>query len=346
MSYNLDYDLLNKLDKQKSNKSTSNEKSESINKSYSFDNYNLTLCTDETTNIYINVINKKTFQNYETIIKENDLDLELRKFCGILYGCFEYKKNYNFTYKLEATNLIINFSVCFDDFFEIHQSIEIKEKEFTQNKQQNAKLIQMETRIKELETEEIILGYHTTNFGDFMKFNINTEIIDLSKYPSNNYKYYGNLWEINKFKFLKKIIINDNQLMYDYQPVIFKMGEIDIKKIPNIYCNSGIWMKPSFISSTQLTNMFDDVQLYFQNVVELTIIKNSVGDFNDIKLRSLPKLKKITFKNYENTLLETFNFIKVNGLKSVVYDNCLNIKELDLIKNLFETNNYELKISK
>jgi hypothetical protein len=57
-------------------------------------------------------------------------------------------------------------------------------------------------------------------------------------------------------------------------------------------------------------------------------------------------LKKITFKNYEHTLLETFNFIKVNGLKSVVYDNCLNIKELDLIKNLFETNNYELKISK
>ena len=92
--------------------------------------------------------------------------------------------------------------------------------------------------------------------------------------------------------------------------------------------------------------MFDDVQLYFQNVVELTIIKNSVGNFNDIKLRSLPKLKKITFKNYENMLLETFNFIKVNGLKSVFYDNCLNIKELDLIKNLFETNNYELKISK
>ena len=346
MAYNLDYDLLNKLDKQNSNKSTSIEKSESINKSYSFDNYNLTLCTDETTNIYINVINKKTFQNYETIIKENDLDLELRKFCGILYGCFEYKKNYNFTYKLEATNLIINFSVCFDDFFEIHQSIEIKEKEFTQNKQQNAKLIQMETRIKELETEEIILGYHTTNFGDFIKFNINTEIIDLSKYPSENYKYYGNLWEINKFKFLKKIIINEEQLFYDYQPVIFKMGEFDINQIGTIHCNAYGILKPFLCSSTQLTNMFDNVQLYFQNVVELIIIKNAVGNFENIRLRSLPKLRKITFKNYENTLLETFNFIKVNGLKSVVYDNCLNIKELDLIKNLFETNNYELKISK
>ena len=345
MSYNLDYDLLNKLDKQKSNKSTSIEKSESINKSYSFDNYNLTLCTDEATNIYINIINKKTFQNYETIIKEDDLNLELRKFCGILYGCFEYKKNYDFTYKLEATNLIINFSVCFDDFFEIHQSIEIKEKEFTQNKQQNAKLIQMDTRIKELETEEIILGYHTTNFGDFIKFNINTEIIDLSKYPSENYKYYGNLWEINKFKFLKKIIINEEQLFYDYQPVIFKVGTHYINNLPSITTAYG-GHKPSFISSTQLTNMFDDVQLYFQNVVELTIIKNSVGNFENIRLRSLPKLRKITFKNYENTLLETFNFIKVNGLKSVVYDNCLNIKELDLIKNLFETNNYELKISK
>ena len=80
MSYNLDYDLLNKLDKQKSNKSTSNEKSESINKSYSFDNYNLTLCTDEATNIYINIINNKTFQNYESHAQDLELPALQKRF--------------------------------------------------------------------------------------------------------------------------------------------------------------------------------------------------------------------------------------------------------------------------
>ena len=63
-------------------------------------------------------------------------------------------------------------------------------------------------------------------------------------------------------------------------------------------------------------------------------------------LGSLPKLNKVTFEQYENTQLETFGFIKINNIKNVFYNNCLNITELELIKNYFQTNNYTLKISK
>lgn len=97
------------------------------------------------------------------------------------------------------------------------------------------------------------------------------------------------------------------------------------------------------INGNYISNIFDSSEIYLPNVVELVIYKHSMQDFY-FMLRSLPKISKITFCKYENKLLKSFDFIKKNNIKNVVYVNCLNISELDLIKNYFETNNYTLQI--
>ena len=117
-----------------------------------------------------------------------------------------------------------------------------------------------------------------------------------------------------------------------------------------IYPASAVAVKPTMqtitSAQTQLDNMFNNTQLYFPNVSELTFYKKTGGDFNSYTFKSLPNLKKVVFEQYENTLLTTFDFIKNNKITHVVYNNCLNINQLDLIKNYFETNNLVLEVIK
>lgn len=319
---------------------------QTINKVYEFDNYNLTLCTDESTNMFISVTNKTTYQNYEIIIEETDLDerLNLNKFAKIIYGCFESKTNYSFDYELNMKKLIIHFNVCFDGYYNIKQTVEINEKILSHDKKFNAKIIELETRINEMETEEIIFGYRPGTFGQFIKVKRNIQEIDFRHWLGA--KLYGNLVDFNKLTFLRKIIINDDGFGYSYQSVVFKLSQIDVNDIINIACNQQGYLKPTMTHSSVLTNMFDSPEIYLPNVTEIIIHKNTGGNFNNMKLRSLPKLNTVRFEQYKDNLLQTFNFIRENKIKNVIYNNCANIEELKLIENDFKTNNYNLIVMK
>jgi hypothetical protein len=317
------------------------------NKNYSLDHFNVTLCTDETTNIFINIINKTTYQNYESVVKPEDLEsgMDISKFIRIVYACFESKPNYTLKYRLQSETMELNFTVCFDEFYQVSQSIVLPEKAIDQDKQSSAKIIELETRIKELETGEIVLGYDSSAHGSFIKIKKDVFIIDFRTWADPKFKWYGNLWEFTNFQNLKKIIINDNQFGYNYDPVIVMNGGIRITNVDTRICDhSGRCISCS--SETVLPNMFDNPQMYFPNVREIVIYIKSIPNFNTYKLRSLPNLTKVTFEQYVDTQIKTFEFVKANGIKHVVYNNCLNIDELELIKNYFATNNFRLEITK
>jgi hypothetical protein len=322
------------------------------------------LCSDEQTNIFFGAINKTTYQSYESIIRIGDLseNLDIGNFFKIVCGCFESKPNYTFTFELKSDSIIFYFTVCFDGFYQISQNISLIEKAYSQDKQLSLKIVELESRIEELETKEIILGFDRQSFGKFIKIKTNVEQIDFRPWNSPNFKWYGNVWEFNNFIGLKKIIIDDNQFIYDYNPcqvktnIDFKLGGCDINSVDRIVSsipiNGSSHYKPSFTHSaqttvqTQLDNMFDNPQIYLPNVKEIVFHNKSCRDFTSFKFRSLPKLSKVVFEQYENNRINTFNFIKQNKITHVVYNNCLNIDELELIKNYFETNNFTLQIIK
>jgi hypothetical protein len=244
------------------------------------------------------------------------------------------------------------------------------EKEISQDKQLSSKITELESRIRELETKEIIFGFDTTAFNNFIKIKKNIEVLDLRPWNDPKFKWYGNLWEFNSFSNLKKIILDDNQFKYDYNPsvtntnITFSNGQ-DINTIGNIYinCNGTLnstlntnssyqfnAVKPTIQTTTsaqtQLDNMFNNTQLYFPNVKEIVFYRKSGTNFNSYIFKSLPNLKKVVFEQYENNQLTTFDFIKNNKITHVIYNNCLNIYQLDLIKNYFETNNLVLEVIK
>ena len=246
--------------------------SEIVNKNYILEHYNISICTDNLTNIYINIINKSTYQNYETIIYDGDLEsnLNITKFIKIIYNCFESKPNYKYNYVLESNSINFNFYADLDGFYDIAQSICLREKEISQDKQLSSKITELESRIRELETKEIIFGFDTTVFNNFIKIKKNIDVLDLRPWNDPKFKWYGNIWEFNSFTNLKKIILDDNQFKYDYHPnvVDFKLGphQISTYTTNNWYLqsNGGNYV-PSFTTSaqTQLDNMFNNPQLYF-----------------------------------------------------------------------------------
>jgi hypothetical protein len=353
-------------------KSNTISSSEIVNKNYILEHYNISICTDSLTNIYINIINKSTYQNYETIIYDADLEsnLNITKFIKIVYNCFESKPNYKYNYELQSNSINFNFYADFDGFYDINQSICLMEKEISQDKQLSSKITELESRIRELETKEIIFGFDTTTFNNFIKIKINIDVLNMRQWNDPKFKWYGNLWEFNSFTNLKKIILDDNHFKYDYNPCVtdtkitFSNGQ-DINTIPNILTNSNaalgnthpttngytyIPLKPTIqtitTAQTQLDNMFNNTQLYFPNVSELVFYRKTGSNFNSYIFKSLPNLKKVVFEQYENMILTTFDFIKNNKITHVVYNNCLNISQLDLIKNYFETNNLILEVIK
>ena len=355
LSEEIDMSLLKNItmrSKYRTSSSNNITSSEIVNKNYILEHYNISICTDSLTNIYINIINKSTYQNYETIVYDEDLEsnLNITKFIKIIYNCFESKPNYKYNYVLESNSINFNFFADLDGFYDIAQSICLREKEISQDKQLSSKITELESRIRELETKEIIFGFDTTVFNNFIKIKKNIDVLDLRPWNDPKFKWYGNLWEFNSFTNLKKIILDDNNFKYDYHPNVinFKIGTLEINNITMIHCDNTNDRKPSFTTTaqTQLDNMFNNPQLYFPNVYELTFYRKTGGNFNSYTFKSLPNLKKVVFEQYENNPLTTFDFIKNNKITHVVYNNCLNITQLDLIKNYFETNNLVLEVIK
>jgi hypothetical protein len=98
----------------------------------------------------------------------------------------------------------------------------------------------------------------------------------------------------------------------------------------------------SFLNSLQ--NIFNSPQIFLPSVLEVEIIfyKNNAIP---ISLGSLPNLIKLTFNNFGNSELISFELIKaIPKLSHLIYYNCLNIKELDLIKNWSNSKNIKLEI--
>ena len=194
LSEEIDMSLLKNItmrSKYRTSSSNNITSSEIVNKNYILEHYNISICTDSLTNIYINIINKSTYQNYETIIYDGDLEsnLNITKFIKIIYNCFESKPNYKYNYVLESNSINFNFFADLDGFYDIAQSICLREKEISQDKQLSSKITELESRIRELETKEIIFGFDTTVFNNFIKIKKNIDVLDLRPWNDPKYKW-------------------------------------------------------------------------------------------------------------------------------------------------------------
>lgn len=359
----IDFSLLATLSK-KSN----NEHDDIVTKNYDIENYNINTCTDKQTNIFLNIINKTTYQNYECIIYESDLDspLDIGTFVKIFDNCLTNKPNYSFKLELQTELLLIHFLANLDGIFKISQTVTIKEKQFNADKQLSSKIIELETRIKELETETIIFGWKNNELGKLMFVKRNIDVIDFRCWEkSAGWEVLGNILDFNKLCNLKNIILFNNQFNFLFTSAVGfdkiiaiaaaaagASGSATTRYYDGSYAATALNVcteEARIAASSAATttgNVFDDFKILLPNVTQMSIhYKDAIINFNNHRFKSLPNLRKVVFEQFGNNQLNTFQFIKGNKINHIVYNNCLNIAELDLIKIYFETNNLRIEIT-
>ncbi len=344
----IDMNLISNI-KSKSNANSSAISQQVDTRTWSFNNYNITWSFTSDDNIFINIINTITFQNYEDTIRDSDIssNLSLELFNTLITKSFENQPNYKVIFQVENNYLKLTFTAVLDGFFPIVQSIELKEKVLSGDKTLTIKLTEMEAKYKkeiadlqkqidDLKNEPIIFAINPNTFGTYFKYQISTTEFDFTK--AEGFCWLGNYMDFNKLTCLTKIILFDKDFYYQ-------------KTVKDIYSSQqGIQNYTNGQSGWQffnnyLSNIFDSPQIYLLSVSELEIkFNNNTRVYND-NLRSLPNLKKIIFNNYANNQLTSFALIKnIPNLKHLIYLTCLNIHELDQIKNWCDSKGIKLEI--
>lgn len=312
--------------------------------SWTINSYNITVSFTPTDSIFINIVSNVTFANWDSIIRNSDLSdyIDLDKFYVLMTNCFnsssKQNSNYNIEWIYDESNLIIVFTAILDGFFDITQQISLKEKILSSDKMVTIKLTEMEShykkeierlhqRIAQLENYPIVFATHPTTFGTNFSCSPNSELIDFTQ--AIGFLFHGNYLDFNKLVGLKKIIMfNSNFRYYKTLPDI----QYSMDKDANGFYH---W---------SLSNLFDSPQIYLPNVQELTIRYNDSSSI-PTQLRSLEKLTRLTFEQFGNTQLNSFELIKnIGKLKFLTFNNCLSIGNLDQIKNWSDSKNIHLEI--
>jgi len=352
----------------------------SLSKSLTWNNYNITYSLNYDNNIFINIINNSTYQNYEKNICEHDLiqDLTIKMFYTIITKVFEstestkstkstesinltestklngskkQQSTYSFQFELVSSRLKINFLVILDEFFPISQSIELDEKILSEDKTLTIKLTEIESKyqkqidvlnekINQLENESIMFAIDPTKYGNYLNCTPQSTIFDFR--TGDKFHWIGNYMDFNKLIGLKKVILNNNQFTYyrNIEDNQYLSGcKVQFTNLSHICNYRGV--NPVLFGQA---NIFDSKYIWLPNIIEMNV--HFVLDSISInKLHSLPNLSKLSFFAWGYTQINSFELVKnIPKLSHLIYSNCLNIFNLNQIKNWCNSKNIKLEI--
>lgn len=328
-------------------------------KNWSINNHNISICYTPNKNIYIHIICNSTYKNYHKTIVESDLcNLSVDLFYILMTRTFDKTLNHSLNWGFDSNTLQLKFSTMLEGFFPLYQEIVLDEKVLSDDGVLTMAITEMEAgflkeieelkaRIDELENRTIIFAFKPGIFGEFFTCKIRDRILDLT--VGDGYCWLGNYMDFNELKCVERIIMFDEQVRYGRNVADF--GYVQNNDNMSMVTNytQRLWdSMPSYgnnyIFQNCLANIFNTPQIFMPSVTELEIIyKNSSSPTN---LNSLPNLRKLSFSKYSNNQLSTFQLIQsIPKLKHVVYSQCLNISDLDKIKNWCDSKNIRLEIN-
>jgi hypothetical protein len=274
-------------------------------------NYNINISTNDNTSIYINIVNKITFQNYETSFIKKDICsfMDINEMFNFMIKCLDKTENYNVDFESSESKLILFFSAKIDGFLNISHKLIVKELILNSDKMLTTRLNSMkeefQKQIDDLKSELITIACLKTLVPyEYLRINKYTNTLDLSKYNNNSDIVWTN---INQFTKLNELIINDSWIgnynnnsqmhstifqLHDYNFYVSGNGSpiirphfIDIFNFPQIT-----------ILEIQKSHGFTDLGHFYNvpNLIELRL-KNFDKDLNILSyIKTIPKLKKLS----------------------------------------------------
>ena len=117
---------------------------------FNMNNYNINISTSDNTSIYVNIVNKITFQNYETSFVKKDVlsFMDINEMFNFMIKCFEKKENYNVDFESSESKLILFFSAKIDGFLNISHKLIVKELILNSDKMLTTRLNSMKEEFK------------------------------------------------------------------------------------------------------------------------------------------------------------------------------------------------------
>lgn len=281
---------------------------------FSMNNYNINISTCDNTSIYVNIVNKITFQNYETSFVKKDVlsFMDINEMFNFMIKCFDKKENYSIEFESSESKLVLFFSAKIDGFLNISHKLIVKELILNSDKMLTTRLNSMkeefQKQIDDLKSELVTIAcLKTPKPYEYIRINKYTNVLDLSKYNNNTDIIWTN---INQFVKLNELIINDSWIgnynndsqmhstifqLRDYNfwtqssgYVLAQPHFIDIFNFPQI---TVLEIQKSIASSgnVELGNFYN-----VPNLVELRL-KNFDKDLNVLTyIQTIPKLKKFS----------------------------------------------------
>lgn len=310
---------------------------------FSMNNYNINISTCDNTSIYVNIVNKITFQNYETSFVKKDVCsfMDINEMFNFMIKCFEKKENYNIDFESSESKLILFFSAKIDGFLNISHKLIVKELILNSDKMLTTRLNSMkeefknnnddlkselaftkeefQKQINNLKSELVTIGcIKTQKPYEYIRINKYTNVLDLSKYNNTNDIIWTNF---NQFVALNELIINDSWIgNYNnnatVHSTIFQLHDY------NFYVNSG-----NLSPHTHFIDIFNFPQITILEITKKHNAYTELGHFYNV-----PNLVELRLTNFDykiNILTYIKAILKLEKLQLI---NCSDINELSNVR--------------
>lgn len=312
---------------------------------FNMNNYNINISTSDNTSIYVNIVNKITFQNYETSFVKKDICsfMDINEMFNFMIKCFNKTENYSIDFESSESKLILFFSAKIDGFLNISHKLIVKELILNSDKMLTTRLNSMkeefqnnsddlkselaftkeefQKQINDLKSELITIGC-VKQAGkllyEYIRINKYTNVLDLSKY--NNTKDI--IWtNFNQFGALNELIINDSWIgnYNNSGPVhstIFQLHDY------NFWVNNG-----HALSHTHFIDIFNFPQITILEITKKHNTYTELGNFYNV-----PNLVELRLTNFDYKI-NILTYIKdIKKLKKLQLINCGDINELSNVR--------------
>ncbi|RYH29421.1 hypothetical protein EON65_08610 [archaeon] len=303
---------------------------------YIYEGYKITISFNSAVHIFINVVNAVTFQNYESFLARKDINnaMSLHMFYDLMDKCFQTKPSHQVTFEVKPGKLAIVFKVNFEGYFKMSYPVAVQEKILSGDKMLTLRLTEMESRhqeevarlqerIKYLEMEEVILGYHDKRYGDLMQFKRSDTNLDFTPF----FEHKRQLESINKLQNANTIRIFDEQ-MFIYSGVVNQVCKCGRNKIKDCLprCQQSLEYEIFIFSSPRY---------FLPSITELQLLYKA-GDSSVFwtSFQSLPNLQTLRFENFrKDDSLHVLSLVQTSQhLKRIVLVNCSFSPICDLAK--------------
>ena len=316
-------------------------------------NYNINISINDNSIIFVNIINKTTFQNYESLFVQKDICnfMNINEMYNFMIKCFSKDQYYNIDFEASENKLILFFNAKIDNFLNIAHKLVVKELILHSDKMLTTRINSMkesyETHINDLTLK---INDLTLKINDLLEEKITIACGNRNSSTVNTYfqvNKYTNILNLTKYN-------NNTDIIWTHISLLPKLNELII--------NNTLITSNDNVNKQQSTSwqLYNEIILYDQgghglihknffdifNFPQITILEiiqtvsNNITEFG--YMYNVPNLEVLRLRNFSGAVTLLTYIKPLCKLKEIQLINTNTINELALFRDYCLQNSIKL----